>query len=431
MSRCGMSSVPKSRPGAPRLLSTIDGAIENIFFSFPSWIHERARYGPSERRFIDCYLGIVKAIMRTATGRMRFTILTHASATDLLAQWLVRNGLRDKARLIDCPDDLRFTVWADDMFLVGEDQAGRHGYGIVPPQFPRSGDGKVAEVLARSGCFSLRGSPLFFQGGNILVGDDFLLIGADDLCWSLRQGWIACRDGETENAAVRRALRLRLDRGRTAHVVTARAPVHHQTTRAMRDRGEKWTERLYFGNVAGTRQPLFHIDMFISLVGRTDDGRFKLLVGDPRMAATMVGNAGWPDAMVGPSTTSRCSFRNAVLRWSAIRCRSLTPTIIASGNASGISRLPIMRSCNAIRRSSGCPVTAMAHGEDSPGPMQQTGPSGSATNTRCGCCPIAIPSPCGTVERIASPSAWRAQHRGRDAVYQGPAVCNGGAAQTV
>ena len=299
MSRCGMSSVPKSPPGAPRLLSTIDGAIENIFFSFPSWIHERARYGPSERRFIDCYLGIVKAIMRTATGRMRFTILTHASATDLLAQWLVRNGLRDKARLIDCPDDLRFTVWADDMFLVGEDQAGRHGYGIVPPQFPRSGDGKVAEVLARSGCFSLRGSPLFFQGGNILVGDDFLLIGADDLCWSLRQGWIACRDGETENAAVRRALRLRLDRGRTAHVVTARAPVHHQTTRAMRDRGEKWTERLYFGNVAGTRQPLFHIDMFISLVGRTDDGRFKLLVGDPRMAATMVGNAGWPDAMVG------------------------------------------------------------------------------------------------------------------------------------
>jgi hypothetical protein len=297
MDRSGISSAQKSRLGAPRLLSTIDGEIKNLLFSFPSWIYERALYEPAERRFIDGYLDVVKAIMRTATARMSFTILIHASAAGLLKEWLVRNGIRAKVRLVDCPDDLRFTVWSNDMFLVGEDHAGRHSYGLVPPQFPRAGDGMVAELLARSGCFALRRSPLFFQGGNILVGDDFLLIGADDLRRSLRKGGIARRDDEPAGAAVKRALRLRLDRSRTAHVIAARTRVHRQEMRAVRNRGRKWTEMLYFGNFAGTRQPLFHIDMFISLVGRAESGRFKLLVGDPRMAGAMVGSAGWPDSM--------------------------------------------------------------------------------------------------------------------------------------
>jgi len=39
----------------------------------------------------------------------------------------------------------------------------------------------------------------------------------------------------------------------------------------------------------GHDQPIFHIDMFISLLGRTQDGRYRLLVGDPGMADRLLG----------------------------------------------------------------------------------------------------------------------------------------------
>jgi hypothetical protein len=53
--------------------------------------------------------------------------------------------------------------------------------------------------------------------------------------------------------------------------------------------GELWHEVLYFGNGQGTVQPLFHIDMFISLVGRDSGGAYNVLVGSPQMAADILG----------------------------------------------------------------------------------------------------------------------------------------------
>ena len=52
--------------------------------------------------------------------------------------------------------------------------------------------------------------------------------------------------------------------------------------------GEPWTEVLYFGNKPGTVQPLFHIDMFVTLAGRAEDGRYRVLVGDPHLAAQIL-----------------------------------------------------------------------------------------------------------------------------------------------
>ena len=40
---------------------------------------------------------------------------------------------------------------------------------------------------------------------------------------------------------------------------------------------------------AGTFQPIFHIDMFVTLVGLGADGAFELLVGSPRLADERLG----------------------------------------------------------------------------------------------------------------------------------------------
>ena len=61
--------------------------------------------------------------------------------------------------------------------------------------------------------------------------------------------------------------------------------------------GATWVEDIYAGNAPGTRQPIFHIDMFVSLAGRGEDGRQRVLVGDPRAAAQLTREPLQPHAM--------------------------------------------------------------------------------------------------------------------------------------
>ena len=51
--------------------------------------------------------------------------------------------------------------------------------------------------------------------------------------------------------------------------------------------GEQLTEVLYAG--AGYHQPIFHIDMFVSLTGRGQSGRYRVLVGSPAEADRLLG----------------------------------------------------------------------------------------------------------------------------------------------
>jgi hypothetical protein len=84
--------------------------------------------------------------------------------------------------------------------------------------------------------------------------------------------------------------------------------------------GEQWTEFVYQGNAPGTRQPLFHIDMFISLAGRGEDGRYRLMVGDPREAAILTGEPLKPEAM--PEVFDNIAAQLAQSGFAVIRTRS-------------------------------------------------------------------------------------------------------------
>jgi hypothetical protein len=113
-----------------------------------------------------------------------------------------------------------------------------------------------------------------------LIGDDFWFIGADHP----RASRIRAGQGETEAQAAARVYGHALDRRRHLHIIGTDIRIPEHSVRTILKNGQQWEEQRYRGNKRGTRQPIFHIDMFISLAGRDADGAPVVLVGDPQMA---------------------------------------------------------------------------------------------------------------------------------------------------
>jgi hypothetical protein len=162
---------------------------------------------------------------------------------------------------------------------------------VEPYSFPRFGDGLIADFVSNATDLGKTQAPLYFQGGNVLIGDDFFLIGADYPAESLTYVNSVLRPdrGENPRDLVRRLYGEYLDTERRLLYVGSTIPVPAQQERTFEVNGEEWREQIHVGNSPGTVQPLFHIDMFITLVGRDADGSYRVLVGDPAMAAEVLG----------------------------------------------------------------------------------------------------------------------------------------------
>ena len=84
---------------------------------------------------------------------------------------------------------------------------------------------------------------------------------------------------------------------RVAYVGTTLNVPQRQVRRVTID-GQAWTEEIYAGT--GIAQPIFHIDMFVSLTGRNEaTGKYRVLVGSPAMAAELLGDEP-PDHAMAP-----------------------------------------------------------------------------------------------------------------------------------
>jgi hypothetical protein len=94
-------------------------------------------------------------------------------------------------------------------------------------------------------------------------------------------------EGTDLGAAVRRLFRDYVDGGRELVLVGTRKPIAVPDFRGRRE-GDEYFLDLPSGGT-GAFQPIVHIDMFVTLVGRADDGRFTVLVGDPSLADDLLG----------------------------------------------------------------------------------------------------------------------------------------------
>ena len=281
------ASISGTRPTSPSLVATAQGAIARLLLTIPSYAVEGGARNP--------YGVVYRDLIGKLPAETELVVLTHDAVAGAVRGWLAGAGRTAQGRdiVVATDDFLGFSVWAEDAYVVisEDDDAGSgaaHAF-VEPAAFPRYGDALVADQVSDAGRLGLYQAPLHLQGGNVLIGDDFFFVGLDYPLLTFEEGILTAPSPAGEDELLREVYRRYLDAERTFVPVGTTLPVPSAARREFRLGGATWVEEIYAGNAPGTRQPIFHIDMFVSLAGRGDDGRARVLVGDPRLAARLTG----------------------------------------------------------------------------------------------------------------------------------------------
>jgi hypothetical protein len=281
----------------PSLLSSVHGRILEVLLTIPSWVLRYQRQ-PEIRPWADGF----RSVLARLPEDVRFLILTHQEGLSPLTAWLEELDLTGRSEVLAVPDKTRFGTWPQDGFVVCTD--GRDGARTLaqPLSYRTVEDAYLPGMVSVATRAPLAHPPLPFQGGNLLVGDDFWLLGMDSAVEAVHLGLVEDGPDRELRAGVEEVFGRYLDGSRKLHLVGSRLPVpgfeNHASSRRLTVRGEVWTEISYRGNSRGTTQPIFHIDAFLTLAGRDDGGRPVVLVGDPALASELTGQPPRPETMV-------------------------------------------------------------------------------------------------------------------------------------
>jgi hypothetical protein len=265
-----------ARPTATRVgrvVSSAHGPLRHLLLWFP-------REAAVRRGYREAYADL----LATLPAATRLTILVHPGAADVLTALLERAGRRAATTLVRSDDDLRFSVWAQDPCVVLRDEDDGLRL-LTPSRFDRQQDACAVEVVAEALGAEVLPSPLEVHGGDVLAGDDFVLVGRHLL--DATAATLADEPAVPDGSADRRAVALErytdlLAGDRRLLVVGTDRSLPQHRTRTIRSRGREVVEVLPGGGESP--HPLIHLDMFVTLAGRRRDGRYRVLVGSPALA---------------------------------------------------------------------------------------------------------------------------------------------------
>lgn len=202
-------------------------------------------------------------------------IAAHSSTIRSVSKW--PELAQQHVEFVPIPSEAEFTMWSQDASVACEDD-NRSSVMLLPARNLRAADVLVAETIATAlGIRTVR-ADFSFEGGNILVGDHAVLIGADRVSTPAGKSIEDCFAPLADGRSV------------TVLETTAPLPGREVCLVGTAD-GIVVEER--FGYV-GVRQPLFHIDAFVTLAGVGPDRRERVVVGDLRLAADQIGNEQLP-----------------------------------------------------------------------------------------------------------------------------------------
>lgn len=275
------AQIAGTRPESPSLVASASGPIARLLLTIPSYAALGGAANP--------YGAVYRDLLAKLPPATEIVILTHEAVEDTVRGWVDGAGRGAGTAVVATDDFLGFSVWAEDGYVVIGEEDGRHAF-VEPAAFPRYGDALVADQVSAAAGLGLYQAPLHLQGGNVLIGDDFFFIGIDYPLLTFEEGILTAPNEAAEDDLLRAVYRRYLDAERTFVPVGTTLPVPPAAVREIRLDGDVWQEEVHAGNAPGTRQPIFHIDMFVSLAGRGGDGRYRVLVGDPREAARLTGD---------------------------------------------------------------------------------------------------------------------------------------------
>jgi hypothetical protein len=225
--------------------------------------------------------------------------VVHEACIETIRNWANKNKMDERMQFVTVPSYIDITIWAEDAYVIVEDKETDEKYFLEPNCFPRWGDGFIGNFASKALNYKRCWLPLYFEGGNMLVGDDFFMIGADYPVLSMNHMFDLLSHNKEESKVhlVRELYQSYFDSDREMIMVGSTLPVPSREEKEFELNGEIWKQYYYNKNEKGTVQPVFHIDMFISLAGRDVDGNYRVLIGDPRMAAELLGQELYPYAM--------------------------------------------------------------------------------------------------------------------------------------
>ena len=231
---------------ALKLNTSIDGTIDHLLLCVPK---------DEASEFAAVYTALIDSLPL----QTEITILAQSSARRLVAAWPIDPDIGERITIIDA-GDAPMTGWACDLILPGFDPRGEACL-LTTPEIDRREDARLPGLLARNSVMKMVKADIPFEGGNILIGEDHIFVGADS----------------PEIA--------QLDSGNREIVVVDAPDCPEETSHPAMRGDEQWQQIFHYYNKRGTRQPIFHIDMFMTQAGKGADGRERILVGDPAMAA--------------------------------------------------------------------------------------------------------------------------------------------------
>jgi hypothetical protein len=158
---------------------------------------------------------------------------------------------------------------------------------MEPWEFPRAGDALISDSVEEYVSLHSVQAPLIFQGGNCLIGEGFWLLGKDYFADSValvegRDAPVTIPPDTTSPAFVTRLFADYVDAGRELIVVGTERPIPLREFYGTREDDVFYLD--VAGDGAGTYQPIFHIDMFITLVSAD-----TVLVGSPALGDELLG----------------------------------------------------------------------------------------------------------------------------------------------
>jgi hypothetical protein len=200
----GYTPVQVARPAKPELVPSADGRIAQLLFTLPSYALDPSIWS------------VYQDLWTKLPDDAQLVVLAHASIAEDVDAGVEGLGLSPRCTLLSAPDEINFSIWAEDGYVFARGDGA--GYFVEPFLFRRRGDALVADLVTNGTDLRMYQAPLYFQGGNVLVGDDFWMIGADYVRNTIRLGVLDIPSNASPDeqlAAVTSAYRTYLDHRRT------------------------------------------------------------------------------------------------------------------------------------------------------------------------------------------------------------------------
>lgn len=214
------------------------------------------------RRLPGFEQGMLERLLRLAGAFRRISLAVHEADEAELRALADSLGLAAEIEVIAAPEGAALWPWAQDRVTVM-----RNADGSTAVLGSQDTDDYTADAAGRA-C-GLNGSialGVAQPGGNILVADKTCFVGAD-----------LCEPG--------------IDTGRAMEVIACAPLERRGPVRFERTPGDwSWRQDIDRSIAAdGSRQPVFHLDMFMTLAGPARDGTQRILLGDPVWASELIG----------------------------------------------------------------------------------------------------------------------------------------------